>query len=78
MGINLKLHAGESRFATISLTTQLLRAACAGETLYAIAELVNQGKNFATMQARLTNEKNKLIGMALGTFNIKETRNGSS
>jgi uncharacterized protein (TIGR00369 family) len=74
MGINLKLKDSEISFATISLTTQYMKAVSVDETLYATAEVVQYGRSIASMQAYLFNEKDELISMGVGTFKLNRPR----
>jgi uncharacterized protein (TIGR00369 family) len=74
MGMNLKLNVGESPFATISLTTQFIKAVKEGETLFATAEIVQNGRSVVCMEARLVNENGDLVSIGLGTFKINRPR----
>jgi acyl-coenzyme A thioesterase 13 len=74
MGINLKLNVGETPFATISLTSQFLKVVKVDETIYATAELIQNGRSVACMEARLINENDELISIGLGTFKINRPR----
>lgn len=68
MGINLKLNIAEANYATISLTTQFLKAVKPDETIYATAEKVQIGRNIASMEARLFNENGDPIGSGIGAL----------
>jgi acyl-CoA thioesterase len=74
MGINFKLRVGEVKFATISLTTQYLKPAKEGETLFATAEVIQQGKIIASIEARIVNERGELVSIGLATFKITRSR----
>lgn len=74
MGINFKLRVGEVKFATISLTTQYLKPAIEGETLFVTAEVIQQGKNIASIEARIVNERGELVSIGLATFKITRSR----
>ncbi|MCY8938236.1 PaaI family thioesterase [Peribacillus frigoritolerans] len=74
MGINFKLRVGEVKFATISLTTQYLKPAKEGETLFATAEVLQQGKIIASIEARIVNERGELVSIGLATFKITRSR----
>lgn len=70
MGINFKLRVGDVKFATISLTTQYLKAVNEGETLFATAEIIQQGKSIASIEARIVNDRDELVSIGLATFKI--------
>ncbi|KKK36888.1 hypothetical protein WQ57_16730 [Mesobacillus campisalis] len=74
MGINLKLNIGEANYATISLTTQFLKAVKQGETIYATAERVHTGRSIASMEGRIFNQNGDLIGVGLGSFKISQPK----
>ena len=74
MGINLKLTIVDAPYATISLTSQFIKIVKEDETIYGTAEIIQNGRSVACVEASLTNENNELIGMGLGTFKINRPR----
>lgn len=74
MGINLKLTLVDAPYATISLTSQFIKIVKEDETIYGTAEIIQNGRSVACVEASLTNENNELIGMGLGTFKINRPR----
>jgi uncharacterized protein (TIGR00369 family) len=70
MGINLKLTIVDAPYATISLTSQFIKIVKEDETIYGTAEIIQNGRSVACVEASLTNENNELIGMGLGTFKL--------
>ncbi|MCM3587873.1 PaaI family thioesterase [Mesobacillus maritimus] len=74
MGINLKLNIGEASYATVSLTSQFLKAVKADETIFATAVPVQKGRSIACMEARLFNQNGDIIGMGIGTFKIRQPK----
>jgi uncharacterized protein (TIGR00369 family) len=74
MGINLKLNIVDAPYATISLTSQFIKIVKEDETIYGTAEIIQNGRSVACVEARLTNENGELIGMGLGTFKINRPR----
>ncbi|MGM0904539.1 MAG: PaaI family thioesterase [Bacillota bacterium] len=70
MGINLKLLIGDASYATVTLTSQFIRAVKADETIYATAKMVQNGKSIACMEARLFNDKGDIISIGLGSFKV--------
>jgi uncharacterized protein (TIGR00369 family) len=74
MGINLKLNIVDAPYATISLTSQFIKIVKEDETIYGTAEIIQNGRSVACVEAHLTNENGELIGMGLGTFKINRPR----
>jgi len=74
MGINLKLLIGEASYATVSLTSQFIKAVRPDETIYATAEMVQNGRSVACMEARLYNESGEMISIGLGSFKVSRAR----
>jgi uncharacterized protein (TIGR00369 family) len=74
MGINLKLTIVDAPYATISLTSQFIKIVKEDETIYGTAEIIQNGRSVACVEASLTNENDELIGMGLGTFKINRPR----
>lgn len=70
MGINLKLLIGDASYATVTLTSQFIKAVKADETIYATAEMVQNGRSVACMEARLYNQKGEMISIGLGSFKV--------
>lgn len=74
MGINLKLNIGEASYATISLTSQFIKSVKEDETIFGSAEVVQNGRSVACVEARLINQNGELISIGLGTFKINRPR----
>lgn len=73
MGINIKLKSNVTQLATITLTTQYIKAVKLDEVLYASAEIVQMGRSIACLEARITNQNNEIVSIGVGTFKVKIT-----
>lgn len=68
-GITIRSTKKDIRVATISLTTQFI-APVKGGTIYAYANIINQGNKIQYIESKVTNEEGSIVGTGLATFTI--------